>query len=466
MEGQPLTAMMEGRPHAAEFFRPPGLLGWFCVVCITATLYFAGVLDATQLTVTGIIVTASVGLWLALAFRRRAVFRWHLHDDVFFTIRGALARRELTLRTDRLLYAEICRLPLVSLTGGVRVKLYAGAGGRAAFCAVLPRRQADALIERLMRSEKSGEPLQARRIASGQYAALPSAMTDGVMLTLLGSAAVFALAGGGRFSMNVTAIGLWTGAFLRLTERLISEGKLSVNRTDGGWVIVKGIKGGRRLYIPDRSVTGIRESSTLPALVCGARRVELLCGGRRIPCMRWYVSAHSEGANDENLSDPACELLGCDGNAFVVLKNPRVARRRYFFVGIAALCGAALAGLMSLSPLQGDGAVEAVGAVTMALLLCGATGVVLQCAAGVRMGGTFGIAVSPSAVRAAGVRLLTAETLTLRRGCLAEVRVTRRFADRVNGLCSVDLIPKGCRHGIQCHCMPYDRVQALLERFG
>ena len=135
-------------------------------------------------------------------------------------------------------------------------------------------------------------------------------------------------------------------------------------------------------------------------------------------------------------------------------------------MGIAALCGAALAGLMSLSPLQGDGAVEAVGAVTMALLLCGATGVVLQCAAGVRMGGTFGIAVSPSAVRAAGVRLLTAETLTLRRGCLAEVRVTRRFADRVNGLCSVDLIPKGCRHGIQCHCMPYDRVQALLERFG
>lgn len=463
MEQQQPGAVMEGRPHAAEFFRPIDLFLGVCVACATATLFFKGAPDAWRMTVTGIVVLIPIGLWLALALKRRAVCRWRWDNGVFFFVRGALARRELAFRTDRLLYAETLRSPLLSLLGGVRVKLYAGAADRVVFSAILPRQQADALPERLMCSQESGDAPQNRSIASGRYAALPSAMTDGIVLTLLGSAAIFALVGAGRFFMNVTAVVLWLGALVRLVGRLISEGRLSVNRTHGGWVIVKGIGGGRRLYIPDKSVIGIRESSTLPALLCGARRVELLCGGRRIPCMRWYISSHSSAASDENASSLACGLLGCDGNAFVALKNPRAVRQRYFLMGVILLCGAALAGFVNLSSTRNDGEI---GAITAALGICGVTGGLLQCAAGVSIGRTWGISVSPSSVRAAGMGLLTSEVWTLRRGCLAEVRVGRTPVDRVNGFCTVELIPKGCRSGVNCRCMPYDRVQALLERFG
>ena len=463
MEQQQPVAVMEGRPHAAEFFRPLDLFLGVCVACVTATLFFKDAPDTLRMAVTGIAVLIPTVLWLALALRRRAIFRWRWDNDVLLFHCGALARRERAFRTDRLLYAEILHLPLVSLIGGVRVKLYAGAADRAAFSAVLPRQQADALIERMMRSEKKGEASQTKRIVSGKYTALPSAMTDGVMLTLLGSAAIFVLMGAGCLFMNVTAVVLWLGAFARLVGRLISEGRLSVNRTHGGWVIVKGIGGGRRLYIPDRSVTGIRESSTLPALLCGAKRVELLCGGLTIPCMRWFVSSRSSENFDENPSSLACGLLGCGGNAFIALNNPRAVRQRYFLMGATWLCGAALTGFVNLSSTRNGGGI---GVITAALGICGITGLLLQCVAGGRVGRSLGISVSPSSVRAEGMGLLTAEAVTLRRGCLAKVRIGRTPADRVKGLCTVELIPKGCRSGVKCRCMPYDRVQALLERFG
>ena len=463
MEQQKSAAVIEGRPHGMEFFRPPGLLGCLCVVCMTAALCLEGVSDAWRLIVTGTVAAVSVVLWLTLAFRRRAVCHWRWENGVFFFIHGALARKETAFRTDRLLLAETKRSLWGFLWGGVRVKLYAEAADRAAFSAVLPRKQADALIERLMVAEKRGERWQQKRIASGPYAALPSAMADGVMLMLLGSAAVFSIAGAGLFFMNITAVVLWLGALVRMVWRLLDEGRLSVNRSDSGWIIVKGIGGSRRLYIPDRAVTGIRESSTLPALLCGARRVELLCGGRRIVCMRWYVPNHLSESPEAFFSYPACDLLGCDGNAFVMLKNSHGVRKRYFHIAIAVLCGAVLTGFAELSLMRSGGVI---GAITAALCVCVGAGIFLQCAAGVGLGRTFGITVSSSSVRAAGMGLLTAESLTLRRGCLAEVRVGRTPIDRVHGLCTVELIPKGCRCGVKCRCMPYDRAQALMERVG
>lgn len=463
MEEQWPSAVMEGSPHAAEYFRPPGLLVGVCVLCLTAVISFGGVFDAVHLTMICAAVGVSVVLWLALAAKRRAVCHWRWEDGVFYFTRGALMRGETAFRTDRLLYAETLRSPFASLLGGMRVKLYVEAADNAVFSAVLPRRQGDALLQKLMDSATNDEVLKSRNIISGQYAVLPAAVSDLVLLTLLSGAAVAALMGGGRFSMNVAAFVLWLGALVRLVERLLSEGKLSVKQTGRGWVIVKGIGNRSRLFIPDKSVMGIRESSTLPALLCGARRVELLCGGRRIPCMRWYMSSHPDTEWDESHSSLACGLLGCDGKTFAVLKNLRAVRKRYFIIGIAAICCAGVAGFVGWVSVSDGGGI---GAIASALFIYGVTGVLLQCAAGVSVGRISGISVSPSSVYAAGMGLLTAETLTLRRGCLAGVRVIRTSVDRINGLCTVELIAKGCRRGVKCRCMPYERVQALLERFG
>jgi hypothetical protein len=77
-------------------------------------------------------------------------------------------------------------------------------------------------------------------------------------------------------------------------------------------------------------------------------------------------------------------------------------------------------------------------------------------------GRAFGLSVTAGTLRVGGMGLLTAEFLTVKRGCMSSVRLRQGLWERANGRCSAVLFPKGSRRGVKGGCLPYERTMALF----
>jgi hypothetical protein len=171
--------------------------------------------------------------------------------------------------------------------------------------------------------------------------------------------------------------------------------------------------------------------------------------------MRWYTGGTGREA--------ALRLLDCEGLPRTWATDGKAFRTRYLRLTALLFLGLPV-WLWSFYALY---AVGAFGAIWLPLLAGAALSAgILHCLTAVRFGGEAGVSISAGTLRMEGMGLLSAERLTLRRGCLAAVRVRQGLTDRAANRCTAELIPKGCRRGGQCRALPYEKLLAIVERFA
>lgn len=449
MENTCHADILAGKSHTLELFHPVYFLpGWTAAVFLAARYFFQG-LDVWLFAVVGgaaVILTAAA---FGIAARRRGLEGWRLEQGVFRCRRGTVIREMLACRTDRLTCVELTDVAWYGVFGGVRVRLYSDASKRPFFSMILPRRDAESLLARMAADHDPGGRTRRRHVVSGKYAGLLGAVTArDVSLPLFG-AGLMGLLGAGRTEMMLMAAFLGLIGLAALLVRLISEYGMSVDRVAGGYMIRMGLLVERRIFVPMNGVAGVLERRSPLGALCGASRLELVCrGGKRLPCMRWYAGGHSRHAALQLLegSEAVC-TCSSDGNAV---------KRRYYAEGLLFLFGTVL-----WTAVYFDGEHTGQMPVTALLLLAAA----VQCGMGILCGSRFGVEILPGAVRISGMGHWCAECLTLRRGQLSEVRVSRSVWEQVKGQCTAEIFPKGCRRGVKCRCVPFDKMAAILDRF-
>ena len=378
-------------------------------------------------------------------------------DGLLLVARGRVFRRETALRINRLLAAEIIRTPLSRLTGRVKVKWYADLPRGGTFSARVTEKTANRWTSELFFADGLSVRTDMGHTTGGRRAELWAALTDRTALALLGCAAVCAAAGEGySVTAEGLAMALWTAAALRVIRRLFSEGRLTLRRVRDGYLIRRGVLTVHELVIPDRAVTGVWESADPAARLCGARRAELLCGTRRLVCLRWYV--------DDGKTDIAARLLGADTSVCTVVRSGLPERGRYLRALGSALTGAAAA-LWTAAAAGSESPLRWLSAAAF----CASAGAAVYCADVRSRCRRFGLEVTPSYLRVRGVGISrpgSVGVLTLRRGCLSGVRMTRRISDRLRGSCTAAVYPKGAGTAVRCGALPYEKTAALLARMG
>lgn len=449
MEQGQNSARQAGKPHALTLCLPLLLLPWGGA----AVWWTYGKKENTALSaaVGGAVLLVTAAL-LGLAAVRHAVNRWRVEDGVLYMVSGFTRRRERGIRLDRLLYAELCQRPWHVPFRCARVKLYVPTQRGAVFSLLMGRQEAAALVNCVAAGEHGDGGTGRKYLSGGRYAALlGAAVSRGTLLPLSGAALCLVL-GRPAEEMRILAAALLLAGLLHMTARLLSEGTLSVCIVSGGFAVKMGVGGSRRLFVPRRAVVGVLERANAVALLCGASRFELVCeGGRRIPCMRWYTGGSGAQA--------AARLLECSGEGRTQACDSRAFRTYYMRLAVAAIFGgvAIWFGLRSLEP-----PLRAWGMAAGAAVLTGAW---LHCLTAVRFGRESGMVITSGALRIGGMRFLSAQRLTVRRGCLAAVRLRRSLPDRAGGTCTAELLPKGSRRGCLCRQVPYDKLLAVVERF-
>ncbi len=385
--------------------------------------------------------------------------RWRLQNGVLYLTSGGWCRREVRLCKERLLYVELCQRPWHRLFHRARVKLYVAVRRRPVFIAQMEENQAAALVNRIAAGETPSGAGKRRYLAPGRHAAFWGALTSRSVLLpwWLGA---WCLGMGGRwFLPQIMSAVLLAAGLLALGARLLSEGWLSVCILPEGFAIRMGVGGSRRLFVPRHAVVGVVETASPAALFCGGSRMELLCeGGVRLPCMRWYTGGTGREA--------ALRLLDCEGLPRTWATDGKAFCTRYLRLTALLFLGLPV-WLWSFYALYAVGMFQAiwlpllVGAALSAGILA-----ILHCLTAVRFGGEAGVSISAGTLRMEGMGMLSAERLTLRRGCLAAVRVRQGLTDRAANRCTAELIPKGCRRGGQCTSLPYEKLLAIVERFA
>ncbi len=445
---------LSGSPHVLEIFNP--LI--FLPICV-ATVYMAfalidGGFDKLVFAAAGLGALILTGSALAASIWRRTVCNWRIEDDVLHFTQGLSRRRELTLRMDRLLYAEMAGNPFCSLFGAARVRLYSSACRRAFFSVIMSKNQAVQLINAISAGRGDGG-VRPKHMLSGKYSALLDCATSRGTLLPLGAALIFCIFGvfyGYNPDMNIIAAALWLFAFINLIVRLAAESNMSVCILDNGFAIKIGIFGGKRIFVPHDSVVGVMERRNPIAALCGAARFELVCeGGKRIPCMRWY-----EGGSGE---EAAKRLLNCSGVNCTRAADKAASRKLYIKLIIAAMFGLVWVWLAMLSV---TGEMRAFCTASAVIIFVFAT---VHCIMALSCGTEFGITISSGTLRIGGMRLLSVEYLTIRRGNLSSVKIKQGVFAQISGRCSVELIPRGSRSGGKSLCVPYDKMLAITERF-
>lgn len=446
---------LSGRPHALSVFHPLIFLPLFAAAGYGGAAFLGGRLNTMLLAAVGLPAVFLSGGALAVSIGRRVVCRWYIEDDVLHFTRGLSRRRELTFRLNRLLYAEISGNPVYSLFGGTRVRLYSSANRRAFFSLLMSKTEAAELVNRIAAGKDGDGGIRPKHMRSGKYAALLGAAASRGTLLPLGASFIFCLFGvffTHSADLNILAAALWLYALINLLARLAAESRLSVCIVNNGFAIQMGLLGGKRLFVPHRSVVGVMERRSPMAAFCGAARFELVCeGGRRIPCMRWY-----EGGSGE---EAAKRLLNCSGINCTHAADGSAVRQRYVKQMIGALFGAVLVWVATL-PITGE-----LRSFLIAAAVIGLTATMAQCIMGIGCGQEFGIHITAGTLRIGGMGLLSAEYLTLRRGNLSAVKIQQGLLGQMRGTCTTELIPKGSRRSVTCRCIPYDKILAITERF-
>lgn len=457
MNNAPNSPELSGRPHVLSVFHP---LIWLPICAAGGYLgltLWDGSWNRVMSAAIGLAALMFSGGVLAVSVGRRAVCHWRVEDHVLHFTRGLSRRRELTFRLDRLLYAEIAGNPVYSLFGAGRLRLYSSVDRRAFFSLILPKAEAAELVNYIAagRDGAWAGGVKPKHMRGGRYAALLGSATSRGTLLPLGAALIFCIFGvffTRSADLNILATALWLYALLHLLARLAAESRMSVCIVNNGFAIQTGIFGGRRIFVPHRSVVGVIERRNPLAVFCGAARFELLCeGGRRIPCMRWY-----EGGSGE---EAAKRLLDCSGMSCTHAEDGGAVRRLYVRLLIAGLFGAVFVWSATL-PITGE-----MRAFCLALAAIGLAAAVSQCLMVLACAREFGVSISAGTLRIGGMRLLSAEYLTIRRGNLSAVRIRQGIFGQMSGRCTAELIPKGYRRGVKCRCIPYDKMLAIVERF-
>lgn len=457
MENVHSPHLASGRPHALSVFTPLLFLPTGAAAVYFGFVFFNGSADKTVSAAVGLTAFLLTGGTLAVSVGRRAVCRWQIQNGVLHFTRGLLRRRELTFRLDRLLYVEMTGNPVYALFGGARVRLYSSAYHRAFFSMMMSKAEAAALVNRIAGGEDGagGRGMQQKHMLSGKYAALLGCATSRGTLLPLGAALILCVCGvffTRSAAMNIMAAALWLYAFINFLARLAAESHMSVCIVNHGFAIQMGILCGRRMFVPHSSVVGVIERRNPVAEFCGAARFELICeGGRRIPCMRWY-----EGGSGE---EAAKRLLNRSGLSRTQAANAGAMRQTYGKLMIGAMFGAVLVWLFTL-PITGEMRVFC-----MACTAIGLIAAVIHSVMGIRCGRECGISISAGTLRIGGMKLLSAEYLTICRGNLSAVKIRQNLLEQMNGSCTAELIPKGSRRGVKCRCIPYDKMVAITERF-
>lgn len=453
MEQVAAKESLSGRPHLLTVF-PPLLLP-LSAAAVCFGLFMGNGSRSWLLLTLGAAASIIAVTGTALAVMRRTVCHWRMAEGMLYVTYGAVNRRELGFRLDRLLYAEIRQNPLTALLGCSRVRLYAPTDAKPFFSQLMAEREAAALVNRFAAAtqEKPHEGnAHSQRLVSGKYAALLGAATARETLLPVGWSGICALYGMGNLTMAILAAALLTAGLLSLVMRLLREGGLEVAILPEGFAIQAGVWHRRKYFVPRRSVIGTVECAGPVSLLRGASRFELICeGGRRIPCMRWY-----EGGCG---AEAAKRLLDCTGLALTHAADSAAFRRYYVGLTVAALLTGIPGGLLLL-PLDGTMRRFASAALTAALLTA-----LLHCMTALRFGEDSGIHIGAGTLSVGGMGLLSARRLTLRRGCLAAVKIRRGLRERMKGFCTAELIPKGTRRGGVCRQIPYDKLLAIVERF-
>lgn len=454
MENAHAQRQLSGRPHTLEIFNPLVFMPVLAAVVYMTLELLGGSFNKVMFAAAGLGALVLTGSALAASIWRRTVCNWHIEDDVLHFTRGLSRRRELTLRMDRLLYAEMTGNPFYSLFGGARVRLYSSTYRRAFFSMIMSKKQAVQLINAISAGRGDGG-VRPKHMLSGKYSALLSCATSRGTLLPLGAALIFCIFGifyGYNADMNIIAAALWSCAFVNSLVRLAAESNMSVCILDNGFAIKIGLWGNKRIFVPHDSVVGVLERRNPVAALCGAARFELICeGGRRIPCMRWY-----EGGSGE---EAAKRLLNCSGMNCTQVADKAAVRRLYIKLIIAMMFGSVSAWLAML-PVTGEMRAFCMAAAVI-VFVCA----IIHCVMALDCGREFGISISSGTLRIGGMGLLSAEYLTIRRGNLSAVRIQQGIFAQISGRCTAELIPKGSRRGVKSICIPYGKMLAITERF-
>lgn len=439
-----------GRPHILELFNPLLLMPMSAVVvysCVRPTYGGVDIFEFTIVCAVGLALTVML-LMVFVGLRSGSV--WKIENNVLHSSRGFVNKREMTLCLDRISMSEMSDNPLYSLFGGTRVRLYSSASTRAVFSMILPKTQAVKLIN-LTAAVFCSEAVKPRRLARRKYSALLVGLSSRSALIFLSAAAVLCVFGYGSVEIYIIAAALWLFAALNAIAYVIAECRMSVCRVNTGYAVQTGFFGGRRIFVPDRAVIGIFETRNPIAAFFGAGKFELLCaGGKRITCIQWYDGEHSDEA--------ARRMIGCAGRRRTEISNFTAVRLRYFKIIAADVIG--IIGTWVLSkfvPLYLRDICVSLAAFIILIIMA-------HCLIALKSCGDFGVSISGSSIRIGGMTLLGAEYLTLRRGKFAVIKIRQNFFDRLNGTCTAEFIAKGCKRGVKCHCMSYDRIAAIAER--
>lgn len=439
-----------GKPHKLEIFNP---LLFFPILAVTVYLCFeliGGRFSTVEFAVAG---TAAVMLTVAMlivSIGRRSVRVWKIEDNVLHFSRGIINKCDMTLRLDRISSSEMSDNPVYSMFGGTRVKLYSSVSPRAVFSMILPKTQAAELINRTAITF-GAEAVKPRRLVRKKYSALLAGMTSRGALIPLGMSASLCAFGYRSAEMHIIAAALWMLAALNVFAYVVADCRMSVCHVNMGYAIQTGFFGGHRIFVPDRAVIGMIETSSPVAAFSGAGRFELLCaGGRKITCLQWYDGGRPDEA--------ARRMIGCVGRQCIGISDPAAVKRRYFKFLAADIVGIIAAWVISmLIPYYLHSAWSSFAFVMI-------FGVMLHCLTAWKCSGNFGVNISGSTLRVGGMKLLEAEYLTLHRGKFAVIRIRQNFFDRLRGTCTAEFIPKGCRRGVKCRCISYERIIAVAER--